>query len=836
MEVLDYFTSEVKNELKEVIKTAKGQEVYCIGRLTGEKEVIDEIEVVARGNKTAVPVPAAKLKPGEVVIHNHPSGNLSPSQPDLNLAAKFGAQSIGFIIVNNLVDELYVVVEPGLEPEVKEVPVSEISDIFATGNLLDNALPNYEYRYQQQTMAEVISKAFNRQTHLLVEAGTGTGKSLAYLIPSIYWATQNDQKVVVSTNTINLQEQLINKDIPFLKKTLDLDFKAVLVKGRRNYVCLRKVYSLQEIADQVFENKERDSYIQLLDWVQDAQTGCRSELVFQPEYSVWEKVASESDTCLRSNCSYHGECFFTKARMKSINADLLIVNHHLLFADIAVRKEEGMDLEVAVLPKYKHIVLDEAHNVEEVATNYLGKRISKQQLLKYLYDLHTKEAKKGIQGFLMEVRFRVNQARSEINKDRRLELQRLIDNILQPLVLKVTDRTNNFFNRLINFKKGLESEEEKENKLRLKDELTSQDSWREVVEETDNLLLSMNQLSRKLIGLQQELELLPQNAIDDYEGLLLDLNARVNRLKAMNKVIDAVINDSDDNVVNWIEINQNSKGEFRANLNSAPINIANEFRENLLIEIDSIIFTSATLTVDHSFAYIRERLGLEEDLVAELQTGDPFNYDEQAMLAIPLDMPEPYTKEFTTQALKVLKELLIANQGRSLVLFTSYGMLNTFYYKLKPQLEDTKINLYRQGEKSRHLLIQDFKDDLAPVIMGTDSFWEGIDIPGQKLSSVIIVKLPFQVPTDPIIEAKVEELESAGKNAFSNYMLPRAVIKFKQGFGRLIRSKSDSGAVVVLDKRIINKRYGKAFINSIPQGCQLVTENHKKIAKIINKF
>ncbi len=229
-------------------------------------------------------------------------------------------------------------------------------------------------------------------------------------------------------------------------------------------------------------------------------------------------------------------------------------------------------------------------------------------------------------------------------------------------------------------------------------------------------------------------------------------------------------------------------------------------------------------------------MGLEEDLVAELQTGDPFNYDEQAMLAIPLDMPEPYTKEFTTQALKVLKELLIANQGRSLVLFTSYGMLNTFYYKLKPQLEDTKLNLYRQGEKSRHLLIQNFKDDLAPVIMGTDSFWEGIDIPGQKLSSVIIVKLPFQVPTDPIIEAKVEELESAGKNAFSNYMLPRAVIKFKQGFGRLIRSKSDSGAVVVLDKRIINKRYGKAFINSIPQGCQLVTENHKKIAKIINKF
>lgn len=836
MKIEDYFTSEIKAELKEKIKEAAGQEVYCIGRLTAKQQLINEIEVVARGNETAVPVPAVKLKPGEVIIHNHPSGNLSPSQPDLNLAAKFGAQNVGFMIVNNQVDDLYVVVEPILESKVEDLPVEEISEIFADGNLLEQNLPQYEYRFQQQTMAEVVSKAFNRQTHLLVEAGTGTGKSLAYLVPSIYWAKKNDQKVVVSTNTINLQEQLINKDIPFLQQVLNFDFKAVLVKGRRNYICLRKLYSLQEIAEQALEAQELDSYLQLVEWVNEAQTGCRSELVFQPDYSVWERVASESDTCLRSNCKYYGECFFIKARLKSIKADVLVVNHHLLFSDIAVRKEEGMDLEVAVLPKYKHVILDEAHNIEKVATSYLGQKITQQGLLKYLRQLHPPETKKGIEGFLMEIRFKINQVRDQIDKDIRLELQRLIDNILQPSVLKAINRTNNFFNTLINFKAEAKPDNLKEDRLRLKSEIIEEEGWQTVIEEADNLLLAMNQLSRKLAELHRQIELLSENELEDQEGLLVELEAKINRGKEMNKVIDGVINESTEDKVDWMETNENSKGEVKCSLNSAPINIADEFQENLLIEMDTIIFTSATLTIDKSFDYIRDRLGLEEDLVAELRTGDPFDYGQQAILGVPIDLPGPHSQEFTSEALKVLKELLLANEGRSLVLFTSYGMLNKFYYKLKPQLEETKINLYRQGEKSRHLLVKDFKEDVAPVIFGTDSFWEGIDIPGEQLSSVIIVKLPFPVPTDPIVEAKVEELKEEGKNAFQHYMLPRAVIKFKQGFGRLIRSKTDCGSVIVLDKRIINKRYGKAFINSIPRGCEVLTNKYAGIVQKIKKI
>lgn len=836
MKIDDYFTAEARTKLKELIVEADQQEVYCIGRLSSGEEVITEIEVVARGNKEAVPVPAAKLRPGEVVIHNHPSGNLKPSQPDLNLAAKFGAQQIGFIIINNQVDDLYVVVEPDLKAEIKELTVEEISDLFAAGNALDETLAQYEYRRQQQIMGEVITKAFNRQTHLLVEAGTGTGKSLAYLIPSIYWAVENEQRVVISTNTINLQEQLIKKDIPLLKKALDLDFNAVLVKGRRNYVCLRKLYNLQQIADQALENEERESFLKLLNWANEARTGCRSELVFQPKASVWNRVASESDTCLRSDCPHYSQCFFARARAKSINADLLVVNHHLLFSDIAVRKEEGMDLEVAVLPRYSHIICDEAHNIEEVATNYLGQKVSKQQLIKYLNNLHVQQSKEGIQGFLMEARFKINQAREQIDDDTRLDLQRLIDNILQPLVLKVTDRTNTFFDVLEKFKQEVQSEEQGETKLRLTEEIREEKGWETIKEEADNLLLSLNQLSKRLDELRLEIDLLSTADIDGYEGLLVDITARVDRAKAVARVIDTVINQTDDDTVDWIELTKNSRGEINCRLNSAPINIAGEFKDNLLLEMDSIIFTSATLTVNKSFDYIRDRLGLEKDLVAELRTGDPFDYSQQALLGIPTDLPEPYDETFLTEALRVLKELLTANQGRSLVLFTSYGMLNQFYYKLRGELEETKLNLYRQGEKSRHLLIKDFKQDLAPVIFGTASFWEGIDIPGEQLSSVIIVKLPFQVPTDPVIEAKVEEIEAEGRNAFYNYMLPRAVIKFKQGFGRLIRSQSDSGSVIVLDKRILTKNYGKSFINSVPQGCKIIADNHQEITKKIEKI
>jgi ATP-dependent DNA helicase DinG len=836
MRIEDYFTPEAREELRNKIDEAAGQEVYFIGRLTSEQSLIDEVEVVARGNKTAVPAPAVKLRPGEVAIHNHPGGNLTPSQPDLNLAAKFGARNIGFIIIDNQADNLYVVVEPNQEAELEELPVEEIKDIFAVDGTLDLTLSNYEYRYQQQTMAEVITKAFNRQTHLLVEAGTGTGKSLAYLTPSIYWAVKNEQKVVVSTNTINLQEQLIKKDIPLLKRALDFDFNAVLVKGRRNYVCLRKLKSLKEVADQVLNEEQTESYLQLLDWAEDANTGCRSELVFQPEYSVWERIASESDTCLRSNCSHYGNCFFVKARLRSIKADILVVNHHLLFSDIAVRKEEGMDLEVAVLPRYKHIILDEAHNIERVATNYLGDKVSKYQLLKYLNKLYSRESKKGIQGFLMEVRFKINQARGDLDKDTRLEIQRLIDNILQPLVLKVTDRTNNFFNLLNAFKEESQLESTSEKKLRLKDELKEQEEWQIIIEESNDLLLSMNQLRNKLEELQREVDLLSGSDIEDYEGLLLDLNARIGRLKGMVKIIDNVINESSSEKVDWLESSKNTKGEIRCNLNSAPINIADEFKDNLLIEMDSIIFTSATLTIDKSFNYIRERLGLEEDFVAKLRTGDPFDYNKQAILGIPTDLPEPYKQNFVPQTLRALKELLISNQGCSLVLFTSYKMLSQFYYKLKPQLEASGIKLYRQGEKSRHLLVKEFKKEISPVIFGTSSFWEGIDIPGEQLSSVIIVKLPFPVPTDPVVEAKVEKINSEGKNAFRHYILPRAVIKFKQGFGRLIRLQSDRGSVVILDKRIITKNYGRAFINSVPRGCQIITSDYKDITKKIKNF
>ncbi|MCK8823496.1 ATP-dependent DNA helicase [Fuchsiella alkaliacetigena] len=720
--------------------------------------------------------------------------------------------------------------------EIEKLPVAEISELFTEGSLLAQNLNDYEYRYQQKIMAEVIAKAFNRQTHLLVEAGTGTGKSWAYLVPSIYWALQNKQRVVVSTNTINLQEQLIKKDIPFLQQVLDKDFKAVLVKGRSNYLCLRKLYTLENLATEVLSEAEFSSYSRLLAWNKQAVSGCRSELLFQPQFKLWQRVASESESCLRANCPYQQRCYFTQARQESISADILVVNHHLLFADIAVRKEEGMDLEMAVLPKYKHIILDEAHNIEEVATSYLGKKVSQRELLSFLHNLYPKESKQGIEGFLLELRFRINQAKEDIEKKQRLELQRLIDNTLQPLVLKSTERSNIFFECLANFTQELKTETAS-GKLRLKENIIEHADWLKVTEEAENFLLALNQLLRELKKLSSNLALISGVDFEDYEGVCLDLEAKIKYLQQMVETVDLILNDSaTEEVVNWIETKQNSQGEINCNLNSAPVDIAAEFKERLLVEMDSIIFTSATLTVDQSFSYIRDRLGLTEELVAELRTGDPFDYQQQAMLAVPIDLPGPNSEEFTKQAIAALAKLLFANQGRSLVLFTSYKMLNSFYLELKSELKEAEIDLYRQGDKSRHLLIKDFKESKAAVILGTASFWEGVDIPGDKLSLVVIVKLPFKVPTDPIVEAKVEELESTGKDPFLNYMLPQAVIKFKQGFGRLIRSQTDQGVVVVLDKRIINRRYGQVFINSIPRGCQVLSSKIEIVAEEINKF
>ncbi len=704
---------------------------------------------------------------------------------------------------------------------LKKNYLKDVDEFFAPNNSLANFFDSYEYRPEQQKMAIKVGESLIEQRHLLVEAGTGTGKSLAYLVPSILIALQEEEKVVISTNTINLQEQLINKDIPLLQEVLDLDFKAVLVKGRKNYICIRRLIQFGKSAQ--LSPEEYNILSRINNWILETRTGCRSDLDFSVSYDLWDHISSESDLCLRSNCPYYDQCHFIFARDEAQEADILVSNHHLLFADIALRKERDLDGETAVLPPYKRIVFDEAHNVEDVASNYLGFRVSRKGIIKLLESLYNQEQGTGV---LLQARLALKSLQGQ-NKQR---LQQKIDNQLIPLVRKISEVGQGLFNNLISFIK--QNGKQRDRKLRLIPKIREEDFWKKLLEvEFDNFILNLNKLGKGLDDLLRNFTTLEEE-FDDVDSVNLELKAKVDYILTVSDNMMELASYPEDGYVYWLE-----NYEDQCSFHAAPLNIAEELQDNLLTKMDAVVFTSATLTVENSFEFIQNNLGLTDDNVDTLEVGSPFNYQEQLQVAVAKDMPQPNNPDYTQAVIAAVKEIIQATQGRTLVLFTSYGMLNKVYYQLKEDIDSLDIdNIYRQGMKSRQYLIKDFKEKDRAVLLGTSSFWEGVDIPGEELSCVVIVKLPFVVPSEPVVEARVEEIESRGENAFFNYMLPQAVIKFKQGFGRLIRTKEDKGWVIILDQRVVSKRYGKVFLKSLPTDSRILINNLNQFARKIKKF
>jgi len=697
--------------------------------------------------------------------------------------------------------------------------LQEVRDFFSPGNKLDSYFDKYEYRPEQQKMSVKIAEVFSKKEHLLVEAGTGTGKSLAYLVPSILMALKEEEKVVISTNTINLQEQLIKKDIPLLQEIFDLDFNAVLVKGRKNYICIRRLVQFGKSAQ--LDNQGYNTLSRIHNWVLDTATGCRSDLDFRVDYDIWDNISSESDLCLRANCPYYEQCHFIFAREEAQEADILVVNHHILFADLALRQERGLDGENAVLPPYKQVVFDEAHNIEEVATSYLGFRVNRRGVIKLLESLYNFDQQTGV---LLQTRAAI----SGLKKNIKQNFQQNIDNKLVPLVRKINDLSHSLFNNLIKFidnrTKG------RDRKLRLIEAIREEKYWQDsLMVEFDNLLINLNDLGKNLSELLEDIESY-EDEIDEVEAIKLELNAKVDSILKVGADIAELINFPEEDYVYWLE-----GYEEDCSLHSAPINIAQQLQDNLLGKMDSVVLTSATLTVDKSFGFIKDNLGLIEE-VETLEVGSPFDYRNQLMLGVAKDLPQPNHPTFTDAVIASVKEIVQATRGRTLVLFTSYGMLNKVYNSLENQLDSLEVNnIYCQGMKSRQYLVEEFKNKEKAVLLGTSSFWEGVDIPGEQLSCVVIVKLPFVVPSEPVISAKVEQLEAAGENPFMKYMVPKAVIKFKQGFGRLIRTKDDKGWIVILDNRVITKRYGEIFLKSLPSGCNIVTGNLNSLSKKIGE-
>jgi ATP-dependent DNA helicase DinG len=825
--------------LRRTIEDARGNEVFFLAK-PDDKGIVAEVIPLARGNDSAVPALMQVTTQGDVIIHNHPSGHLVPSSADVNLASEYGNQGVGFYIINNCADNVYVVVEAFKRQRRRTLDIRQLVSEVSRSGTIAKKLKGFESRPEQRRMLEAVATAFNESKLALIEAGTGTGKSLAYLLPAVYWSVHNKQRVVISTNTINLQEQLVFKDLPLLQEALNLKFKSVLVKGRQNYVCLNKVETLEKEGQYLIETEERTELKAILEWSHHTADGSRSDLSIQPKPAVWEKVACESDNCARLRCSFYNQCFFYNARREAASADLLIVNHHLLFADLAVRSETGRFTDAAVLPGYSRIVLDEAHNVEDVATNYFGTQVSKLGLIRLLgrfYSLREGEKvrERGLLPFLL-VKLGELQRRIDLPL-----YTRIVDHIQSRLLTLKEDlayATAQTFDDLVTFFESLAEPSSAEVKTRFTPRILAQPEWKEsILAPIQQLIRQIAEFHQQLLVLEKWLETLPEQVSDSLLSQTVELGALVDRLEMAAATLGEIFGELDEQQVRWTEITDSRAGK-RITLKQAPLNIAELLRERVFNRLETVVMTSATLATENQFSYVKGRLGLDKvnsSRIVERILPSSFNYAHQVILGIPQDIPSPDHPQFGGQLGRLVLESVTISEGRALVLFTSYSLLRKIHQELQPSLQKAGIRALMQGEAPRHRLTEIFKQDKTSVLFATDSFWEGVDVVGEALENVILTKLPFSVPNEPVIEARVEAIEKAGGNSFLEYSVPQAVIKFKQGFGRLIRSKNDRGSIMIFDRRLLEKHYGQIFLRSLPE-CRVAKGRQSAVFAEVKRF
>ena len=837
-DISKYLAPEICAKMRDEIEDSNGNEVFFVGWVDDDL-IVHDVQAAARGNESAVPAIMKLAQEADVVIHNHPSGGLKPSEPDLNIAARLDAFSVAFYIVNNDVEDIYAVVEPFAKKDVKKLDAAEIEVLLAPGGPISQKLPGYEDRPQQIEMIDSVVTAFNEGKIAVIEAGTGTGKTMAYLLPAIYWAVRNKQRIVISTNTINLQEQLIKKDIPLLRKALSLQFSAVLVKGRSNYVCLRKVDDVESEFDFQGDEEDGDELKSLLGWARSSKDGSKADLAVIPRFDVWEKIAAESDTCTHSRCKYFRECFVHKARRHASKAHIIVVNHHLLFADLAIRRQTGSFQDAVVLPPYQKIIFDEAHHIENVATNYFGSQVTRGGIVRSLTRLHRRQ--KAMQkGHLHTLRFRVLRRRRELPEELAADIVNKIITQLAPAVDQLVEQTHSVMDMLFEqIKSRNNGRLDSEVKIRLLphviDELFHGPGLTAPFKDYIQTLKLFSSDLNELVSMTQKCK---QHTEDDWESLTIEVQAQAERLAAVADALHQILFVQDDENIRWIEARPGWRGRNILRFQMSPLDIREMMNEAVYEAFDTVAMTSATLTVENSFDFLADRIGLNA-VSSERRTGlvlpAPFDYKRQVLLAVPQDMPDPRHPAFAQELGKAVFKALTISEGRAFVLFTSYGLLNMVYRQLQESLDMVGIPVLKQGEENRHELLKRFKRHTNSVLFGTDSFWEGVDVEGEALENVIITKLPFKVPSEPIIEARYEAIEKAGGNPFFEYAVPLAVLKFKQGFGRLIRRKTDRGSVIIFDNRVVQKSYGKRFIRSLPE-CQTAIGTREQVFTELKRF
>jgi ATP-dependent DNA helicase DinG len=816
--------------IRTAIRLAGGNEVCFVATLDADG-TIASARVVARGDVKSVLALPGVTQRGDMLLHNHPSGLLTPSDADMEIAARLHGNGVGFGIVDNDATRVYVVTEVPTTVAESALALDALDATLGPDGPISERMRavsgfGYEDRPAQRGMAAAVAQAFIEKGIALIEAGTGVGKSLGYLVPALRWAAANDERTIVSTATITLQEQLFSKDLPFLASALgDQPVRFALLKGWRNYVCLQRLEQAEASGGTLFDEPGTRELDTIVAWAKQTAVGTVGDLATPPRPDVWDEVSAEPDLCGRLKCPHYDSCFLFDARRKAAIADVVVVNHHLLLADVAVRRAANNWDDAAVLPSYKRVVIDEGHHLEDAASAHLGASVTRRGMTRLFGRLE----RRGGKGLLPVLATRLA-ASSDLLSTASLDLVR---ERLAPSVHKARELSQRLFDEL----QALLESTPGSPSLRLDEGFVTGDAWRFGLEATFTDLL-------REIGLLNDGLRLVRERIESDEKKAEELSTTIGELRGVGRRLenaaDALVQalrpaPGGEPFVRWLELSGKPGPERNVSAHAVPLDLAPILRADLFDRVETAVVTSATLATQGGFDFLRQRLGLADGEGGEAPRAkggvrtavfpSPFDYAHQALLVVPTDLPAPNERadQHADAVHRQLRDLATASDGGVFGLFTSHRDLRQAAAWWREQGFDATWPLLVHGEdEQRDVLLRRFRELGRAVLFGTASFWEGVDVPGHALRALLISKLPFRVPSEPVVAAQCEAIEARGGNPFMEYMLPHASLRLKQGFGRLVRTAGDRGVVVLSDPRVITKRYGRGLLDALPPARRLV--------------
>ena len=822
-----YFSADAVKLAIHNIRQNDGNEIVMVGK-TDDSGIICKIRRVAMGDESSVPAAIKAAAPGEILIHNHPSGNVRPSAADLEVAARAAEKGVGSYIVDNNMTIVFPVVER-IEVEdktVENISEEDVVDVLGPKGRLEINFAGFEFREPQLEMALSCAESINSGNILTAEAGTGTGKSFAYLVPLILYVSKNrGKKAVVSTSTIALEEQLNDRDIPFLLDKLGIDDVSVSVlKGRSNYLCKRKysffrIENLQVTLDSDNEEKAR-TVAEIDSWMNEVNDGTKTTMNHAVADNIWSEICAEELTCEKSKCRHFSKCYFFRARRKANFSSLILINHHLLMADVSMKMEEEDD--GGILPQYDILVVDEAHNLFKSAMSFLGETVSTRNITKQLKRLFTPRRSSGLLPRLLD-------NYNDIETNSRIESA--VNGISHFLPLLSNSLKTELIELLGQKKEEIYELDDIETRKNLSGTIQN------IIKPLKEITKALDPVIKKLDKEDSEASGLKTAKDELILSLKTDISGSVTKLKLYCDFLGDFCNNPDvDKLVFW-----GNRGKFdTVSLNITPLEIQKILAENIFNKTSSVILTSATLSTSKNsdgFDFFNRESGLnlaerEKDF---LNLSSCFDYTKQVRAFVSTDLPAPVygNEEFEKLSIDASKEIVKASNGGALVLFTSIKHREL----AKVAFTDLDFKVISQGQYAISSVVKKFRNDRNATLLATDTFWEGIDMKGETLRNLVLIKLPFKFPNHPFIKRYVARLEEeTGKSGFLLYTLPNAILKFKQGFGRLIRTKTDIGSITILDRRVIEKRYGKEFLDAAPPGVLFQMLPSKKIAEKIKEF